>query len=130
MFYARRTWKSSRFGKKFLAGPTAWSASWHGRRAPALLDRRHPVEPAGRFQNVDALAIAPYLTFCVPERSTDLKALTAEGGLEMDGGSGPGLHEEKALPESVRLGSRSRRRWPTSTDLNLWPTRAASTWWA
>jgi hypothetical protein len=60
------------------------------------------VEFQEAYKHADALAIAPYLTFCVPAQANDRKALTATTVSKWTMEQALDYMEQKALPESLR----------------------------
>ena len=102
LFYARRSveifkiWEEVFGGTDRLVRVLAWQAAsgpdWTG----GIL-----LSPPGVSGYVDALAIAPYLGFCVPEQSDDPKALTASVVSKWTVEQILDHIQTKVLPESV-----------------------------
>jgi hypothetical protein len=102
MFYARRSveifkiWEEVFGGTDRLVRVLAWQAASGPYWTDGIL-----LSPPGVAKNVDALAIAPYLTFCVPEQSNNPKTLTAKAVSQWTVEQALNHMETKALPESV-----------------------------
>jgi hypothetical protein len=102
MFYARRSveifkiWQEVFGGTDRLVRVLAWQAG----SGPYWTDGMLLSQP-GISMNVDALAIAPYLTFCVPEQSSDPKRPNAATVSKWTVEEALDHMETKALPESV-----------------------------
>ena len=102
MFYARRSveifriWEEVFGGTDRLIRVLAWQAGSGPYWTDGIL-----LSPPGVSKNVDALAIAPYLTFCVPEQSNDPKALTAKAVSKWTVEQALDHIQTKALPESL-----------------------------
>lgn len=102
LFYARRSveifkiWQEVFGGADRLVRVLAWQAGSGPYWTDGMLLR-----PPDVAKNVDALAIAPYLTFCVPEKSNDPKALTAGTVSKWTVEQALDHMETKALVESV-----------------------------
>jgi hypothetical protein len=102
MFYARRSveifkiWEKVFGGTDRLVRVLAWQAGSGPYWTDGIL-----LSPPGVSKNVDALAIAPYLTFCVAEESNNPKALTAKVVSKWTVEQALDHMETQALPESV-----------------------------
>jgi hypothetical protein len=102
MFYAQRSvemfkiWQEVFGGTDRLVRVLAWQAGSGRYWTDGML-----LSKPGIAGNVDALAIAPYLTFCVPEQSNNPKALTAATVSKWAVDQALDHMETKALPESI-----------------------------
>ena len=102
MFYARRSveifkiWEEVFGGSDRLVRVLAWQAGSGPYWTEGIL-----LSPRGVSRSVDALAIAPYLTFCVPEQSNDRRAVTAATVSKWTVDQALDYMEQKALRESI-----------------------------